>query len=438
MAPRFGFAWRIFGSTETVLRGGYGLFYYNNATGGPSTGGSIFTGSQTLTQQLGADGALNPIMAFPDPFKPFLTGAVQALNPQTINLAAGDPNLKTPMVHEWSVTMERGFRNWVLRGSYLGSAEKVNQFSTNINEATPGSMAFAQNRRQVPAVRDINFTQNGGSATSHALQIVLDKRFSRGFSFNAAYTWLHKLTDLNFFGPGTAFNRERFRSNPGSVTPRQQLILTYNWEIPVGHDRQFGSRLHPVVNGIIGGWRILGVAKFETGQYLTPFYTGVDPTGSTPGTGPMLPDRIGDGNLPRATRASNAPDRPFFDTAALICPGGGTIKGQPNLLTAGCPQSTPENVGRYGNSSPNIIETPGLNIWNVSLAKNFKLWWESTNMEIAAWISNPWNHPNWANQDMNLSSPATVGIITATRIAGFIEPFSLGRRRISLQMKIVF
>ena len=151
----------------------------------------------------------------------------------------------------------------------------------------------------------------------------------------------------------------------------------------------------------------------------------------------MLPDRVADGNLDRSVRGSNAPDRPFFDLAAFACPGGSQIGGRANLLSQGCPLSTPENVGRFGNSSPAIIEGPGINTWNISLAKQFQPR-EGMKLELAAWISNPWNHPSWSDPSMNLSSPASVGLITSTRVAGFIEPFSLGRRRISLQMKVVF
>jgi hypothetical protein len=164
---------------------------------------------------------------------------------------------------------------------------------------------------------------------------------------------------------------------------------------------------------------------------------GVDPAGSTPGTGNQLPDRIGDGNLAHDQR-NPFTGKPFFDTSAFACPGGSSINGQSNLLTAGCPLSTPQNVGRFGNSSPTIIQGPGINIWNLAATKRFKLPHESTNLEFSAQISNPWNHPNWEmNPNVNLSSAAAVGRFIGTRNQ-FIEPFAYGNRKITINLRLNF
>src|SRR5438128_1570972 len=92
---------------------------------------------------------------------------------------------------------------------------------------------------------------------------------------------------------------------------------------------------------------------------LSPYYTGVDPSGMSPGVGSQLPDRVANGNFARGQR--NGLTAPFFNTAAFTCPGGSTINDQANLLSAGCPLSTAQNVGRLSNSSPAIIEGPGTN-----------------------------------------------------------------------------
>jgi hypothetical protein len=238
-------------------------------------------------------------------------------------------------------------------------------------------------------------------------------------------------------GTGGNFNRSaRFKSNTW-FTPRQQLILTYSWDLPVGRGRSFLRDLPSVMNGFIGGWRVIGVTQFQSGRRLTPFYVGVDPAGSTPGTGNQIPDRVGDGNLPRSQR-NPFTGQPFFETTAFVCPGGSQINGQSNLLAQGCPLSTPQNVGRFGNSSPTIIEGPGINTWNLSIIKEFKLPREKTSIEFAAQLANPWNHPSWeAQPNVNLSSTATVGRFTSTR-NDFIQPFSYGSRKISLQLRVNF
>jgi len=265
---------------------------------------------------------------------------------------------------------------------------------------------------------------------------------------SAGYTYMKNITDVsNDFGGntltvpivGTGGNcqrRERFKSNT-NFTPRQQFIVTYSYDLPVGRQRRFLPNMPALLNGVLGGWGLVGVTQFQSGRYLTPFYTGLDPAGSTPGTASQLPDRIGDGNLPRNQR-NTFTSNPFFDTSAFQCPGGSVINGQQNLLSAGCPQSTPQNVGRFGNSSPDIIQGPGINTWNLAIAKKFNLPREDTSLELSCQMANPWNHPSWeASPNVNLSSPATVGRYRDTR-NDFIEPFSYGNRKIFLQVRIDF
>jgi hypothetical protein len=270
------------------------------------------------------------------------------------------------------------------------------------------------------------------------LQTVLDKSLSHGLLLNAAFTWMHKITDITAIGPGAAFGLDRFRADPNYVTPRRQFILTYVWEVPVGRGRRFASALPAVAEGFLGGWKMIGITKFETGQYLTPTYTGVNPAGTTPGTGVQVPDRVGNGNFDRATRSANAgQNKPYYDASAFQCPGGSTINGLPNLLSAGCPQSTAANVGRFGNSAIYPLEGPGVNGWIVSVAKQFRLYGEARRLELSANITNPFNHHNWAPPSTDLSSPASLFLITRTSQLG-IDPYSLSRRRILLQMKIIF
>jgi hypothetical protein len=141
-------------------------------------------------------------------------------------------------------------------------------------------------------------------------------------------------------------------------------------------------------------------------------------------------------NFSRSVRESNSPTKPFFNLAAFECPGGSTINGLPNLLTAGCPESTPQNVGRFGDSGYNEVEGPGIIGWIWSITKEFRPL-ERVGLQFTANIANPFNHPNWAPPSTDLTTASTAGRISSTDQYG-IDPFSLARRRISFQLKLVF
>ena len=431
ISPRFGVAWRP--GNNLVVRGGYGIYLYNNlGAPGTSTGGSVFNASQSLDQSLAQYQAGG--FSFPDPFAGF--GPVAQIAANTLSFGATSGQLNNPLVHEWSASVERQFGEWGARFSYFGMRESNFQENVAFNINSADSVAFSQALRPVPLVKNITLSLNDGYTNSNGFQFEIRRPMARGLMLNAGYTYVKNTTTTRTSGPrrGEKFGLDRFKSNRNFMFSHQ-VMLVYSYELPVGHGKPLGSNMSSVLNVIVGGWRLTGATVLQTGRWLTPFYTGISPAGIDDGSRSQAPDLVGEPELSGSTRSPST--FPFFNTSAYQCPGGNSIGGSPNLLSAGCPLSTPGNVGRFGNSAPALIQGPGLNITNWGIRKKVNLPREGANLDFGIMLSNPFNHPNWQiNPNINLSS-STPGLVTGVG-EEFISPFSLGNRDITLQVRINF
>jgi hypothetical protein len=108
-------------------------------------------------------------------------------------------------------------------------------------------------------------TGNGGYTKYNSLQLELRKRLSHGLQFQTSYVF------------GKAYISERYSFR----TPRKKVLDTgteggvehafkanWVWELPFGQGRRFGGNAGPVLNRVIGGWSLDGVARIQSGRML--------------------------------------------------------------------------------------------------------------------------------------------------------------------------
>jgi hypothetical protein len=107
-----------------------------------------------------------------------------------------------------------------------------------------------------PDVDDVIVTDSGAFSDYHALQIELRRRLSQGLMVNTSYQYALE--------GGSAFLGFRYGRvmNPNDNV-RHAIKSQWNWTVPVGHGHRFGSNLHPVLNGILGGWELSGAARIQ-------------------------------------------------------------------------------------------------------------------------------------------------------------------------------
>src|SRR5579862_1246473 len=408
-APRFGFAWQPFHNTQTVIRGGYGIFYnqtfgdvfFLKAANPPfvriNAGniGAAFPAIATGQIPVGSGAVIgNALAGIVGPFYP-------TLSPFQIDFQDG-------LVHEWNLDVQRQlFNNWVLDVGYVGTRGLRLPFETDPNQPKNSNPAacFASPTGACPSLypnlSGFSYTQSNGKSIYHALQVKLERHFAAGLSFLGAYTYSKSIDtnssefttsrDQNFPQNSMDLAAEKARSD---FDYRHRLVLAYVYQLPIG--KTMWQAGNSSLNYLIKDWELSGVFTAQSGGPFTPQISG-DPSHA---------DEQGVIGL------GNPTDRPDV-TGVSFYPATQT----PNQFIQRSAFAAPAQF-TFGNAGRNILTGPGLSSWDFSVIRNFRIS-ESKNLEFRTEIFNLLNRANFDIPQRDWASPSFGQIFNTLRpVAG--------------------
>jgi hypothetical protein len=184
VAPRLGFAYLLSNASgrETLMRGGFGIFYdLGNSAAASAFGLSPpYRRSKTVAGSFTTAGVLFPL----DP-------ASAAPPPLTFSPPFGNfsgvlaPGFDLPYTYQWNASVEQSLgRNQTITASYVAAVAR----RLTRQEVMPS---------QTPGFGSINLTRSTSTSDYHSLQVLLQRRLAHGLQGLASYTWSHSIDDVS-------------------------------------------------------------------------------------------------------------------------------------------------------------------------------------------------------------------------------------------------
>jgi len=377
--PRIGFAWLPFIHGEIVVRGAYGIYVDQPMT-------SIVTG-------LGGNPPLGVPLTFSGPIR--LNNAISLAGPAGLAPVSIDRDFQNAYVQSWNLNVQREFLKTVLMVGYLGSRGTHLITRRNINQPVNGVrpyQALAATSPILPGTSLGNITEVGSSGNSsyNALWLTATRRLTRGWQFNASYTW-SKSIDYTSFSTGGILvqnsNNLPDERGPSDFDARQRFVLSSICELPFTKNR------------VVSGWQLGMIVQSQSGN---PFNVVTSNSTVNGVANTLRPDVHGPVAVLRDV------DR-WFDTSAFTA------------------------VNRFGNLGRNVMLGPRFNNTDVSVIKetHFR---ETLRVQFRAEVFDVFNHANFGRPGNTVGTPL-FGHITTTR---FPTGESGSSRQIQFALKFGF
>jgi hypothetical protein len=356
VSPRIGGVYDLTGKGETILRGGFGIFFDRPQ------------GNMVFDLISNAPGVLNSRLDW---------GRLQDLN-----AASGDPfptlslnptafGFIPPRVSQWNIGVQHKLVEEItLDVAYVGSSstdllrqvqinalpfgatfQPQNQDPTRVPSSVPGATALPNDfLRPYPGYGGIRMWDYSGYGDYKALQTSATRRFNRGFMMSGFWVW-SKAQGINnddfAAGVPNLSDAETRHLDYGLVNYDRTHNFTVNaiWQLPRGTESKG-------LGYLVNDWQVSGVYRWTSGR---PYQINFQIPG------------IGAANLTGTDGNPNA-------RVALTCDPGKGYSGDPFMQFTNPNCFAPPQPGSKGDETPRFFaREPPLNNVDLSISKNLPI-----------------------------------------------------------------
>ena len=408
-APRLGVAFLLSQRRDwqTVLRGGFGIFY-DLATS--EVGNNIGTGTYPFGSIAFTPGGTFPLSssaAQPPPITPadLSSGILLAL----------DPNLRQPYTLEWNTALEQALGSQQrFTVSYVGAAGR--RLLQTAFVASP-----------TPSLGGADLISNVGTSDYNALQLQFQRRISNGLQVLASYTWSHSI-DTGSAGSAAVASNSLIPSvisanrAASDFDIRNAVSAGITYEVPA-------PRAGPLLNALFRGWSTDNIVQIRTAPPVD--------------ISDVLVGEF-DGGVIGDTRPDFVPGAPLYFYGPQY-PGGKAFN--PAAFTS--PPIDP-NTGlalRQGDVPRNFLRGFGAAQWDFSVHRTISIR-EPLMLQVRAEMFNVLNHPNFGQPNgqfgtaiFGLSNQMLAQSLSANNLGGggFNPLYQIGGpRSIQFALKLEF